>query len=293
VDDIFAVQDEVTGRIVSSLAVQLTDDERGMIERRDTEDSEAYDHVLRGSELIKRITKDALRQARAEFERAIELDPGYALAHARLGVTHHLEWVLGYSEDPGSLERARTCAERALELDDKLFQGHLSLGLSLLMQSRHEDAIAELERAVALSPNDPEGWSVLASAANMAGHPDRVFGLVERAMRLDPHHKFEYLFELGHAYYLTGQLEQAVATLTRVLTLNPEFHPAHFFLVASYAELELLEEAHAHLEDLLGYWSQPFLEDVRRRLIYADQAATERLLGSLRTVGIREVASPE
>jgi adenylate cyclase len=286
IDDIFAVQDEVTGSIVAALSVELSGDEQGLLSRRETEDLVAYDHVLRGIEAMKRFTKAAYREARGDFERAIELDPAYALAYAHLGVLHHLTWVLAYTDDPEAVEHAAECAARALALDDSLAEGHMLAGLIHMDRNQHEEAIAELERAAELSPNDAGTWYTLASVSNMAGYPERAIGLVERAMRLNPHYSVEYPWELGHSYYLIGDLQKAIVAMTRALALNPEFHPAHFFLVAAYSELGLDEAAHEHLEALLETWEQASIDDARKRLHYADPAVTERLFTALRKAGL-------
>jgi adenylate cyclase len=287
VDDIFAVQDEVTGSIVAALSVELSDREQGLIARRETEDPAAYDHVLRGVEAMKRTTKAAYQDAGKEFEKAIELDPRYALAYAHLGALHHVRWILAYTDDPESIERAAECAAKALALDDSLAEGHTVAGLVHMDRNRHVEAIAELERAADLSPNDAGVWYALAAVLNASGEHERALSLVERAMRLNPHYSFEYPWELGHSYYLMGDLQKTIVAMTRALELNPEFHPAHFLLVAAYAELGLDEAAREHLATLLETWEQATIEDARKRLPYADPAVTERLLTALRKAGLQ------
>jgi adenylate cyclase len=126
--DIFALQDEVTQKIVAALAVKLTEDEQERLMRKYTDNMEAYDFDLQGAEYQNRFTKEANVQARQMFERAIDLDPEFAIAYGALGFTHFHEWTFGWSQDPQSLERAFELAQRTLGLDDSLPLGHHLLG---------------------------------------------------------------------------------------------------------------------------------------------------------------------
>ena len=129
--DIFALQDEIVQKIVTTLKLQLTLQEQGYIVRKHTDNLEAYDAFLRGVEYYWRFTKEANAQARQLFEKAIALDPQYAEAYAWLGWTYWMEWVLRWSADPQTLERALALAQQALALDDSLPVAHslLSYGL--------------------------------------------------------------------------------------------------------------------------------------------------------------------
>ncbi len=100
-------------------------------------------------------------------------------------------------------------------------------------------------------------------------------------MRFNPHYPAYYLFHLGHAYFLTGEYEEAIAALKRVLNRNPDFVPAHFYLAASYSELGQEEEARTHVTEL----PEGSLEETGQRLPYKDHGVLERLFGALRKVG--------
>ncbi len=159
--DIFALQDEVAQKIVVALAVTLTEDEQKRLVHRETDNLEAFDHYLRGSEYKKRFMKESNVQARRMFERAIKLDSRFALAYAELALTHVDDWCMGWSEDPQSLDRALQYAQRAIALDESLPLAHRTLGHVYLWKKQHGEAIAAVERAVALDPNDAEGYAEL------------------------------------------------------------------------------------------------------------------------------------
>jgi len=234
--DIFALQDEVTQKIVAALALKLTKDEQQRIERKYTDDMEAYDIFLQGLEYFNRSTKKANLQARQMFERAVERDPAFALAHALQGRTHFRAWSMGWSHDPRSLDEAFELAKKAIALDDSLPSGHAVLGDVYLWKKQHELAIAELKNSVALDPNDADVLAGLGAVLNWSGRPEETVGLVKNAMRLNPKYPVWYLWALGHAYYLTGKHEQAIETFKRVLNRNLSFMPAHVYLTAIYIE---------------------------------------------------------
>ncbi len=151
--DIFALQDEVVQKIVTTLKLQLTLQEQGILVRKTTDNLEAYDYYLRGREHFNRFTQEANAQARQMFEKALELDPQYAEAYAFLGWTYFREWGLQWSQDPQTLEQAFALAQKAVALDDSLPQAHVVLGAVYLWKKQHDQAIAEAERAIALDPN--------------------------------------------------------------------------------------------------------------------------------------------
>lgn len=233
--DIFALQDEIGQKIVTALKVKLIQDEQERFRRAPTDNQEAYDYYLCGLEHFSRTTKEANTQARQMFEKAVELDSQYAQAYPSLGTTYFWEWINEWSQDPQTLEQALGMAQRAIALSDSLPGAHLLLGNVYLWKNKqHERAIAEGERAIALDPNDASGYAVLATFLIWAGRPEEAIGMVEKAMRLNPHYPPLYLFFLGHAYRLTGRYEEAVGALKRLLARSPNFLAAHVGLVIIY-----------------------------------------------------------
>jgi adenylate cyclase len=169
--DIFAVQEEIARKIVAALAVQLTAGEQARLGHKYTENLEAYDHFLRGGEYLARFTPETNVQARQLFEQAIVLDPGFALVYASLSVTYERAWGLQWSQDPQTLERAFALAQQALALDGTLPAAHVVLGNAYWQKQQPEQAIAEMERAIALAPNNADGYANLAKILNTAGKP--------------------------------------------------------------------------------------------------------------------------
>jgi len=285
--DIFALQDEVTQKIVAALAVKLTEDEQERLVRKYTDNMEAYDYYLRGLEYFSRLTKDTNILARQMLKRAIDLDPKFAAAYALLGWVHSQEWTLGWSQDPQPLEHAYELAQRAITLDESLPLGHAILGEVYLHKKQYEKAIAEQEKTIALSPNDADGIAGLGGILTWAGRPEETIGLVKKAMRLNPMYPTEYLWNLGHAYYLMGRHEDAIETLKRARDRNPDYVPVHAYLTASYSELGREEEAQAEAAEVVRLSPQTSIKDWRPRLPYKDQTVLDRFIEALRKAGMK------
>ena len=285
--DIFALQDEVTRRIVFALKIMLTPEEQTRFRQAPTESLEAYDYFLRGVEYYSRFTQEAHAQARQMLERAIELDAQYAGAYATLGWTYFLEWAFQWSQDPQTLAQGFALAQRALSLDDSLPLAHTMLGVFYLWQKRHEQAIAEGERAITLGPNYAEGYAWLGATFNFAGRPEEAIEVVQQAMRLNPHDPFFYLFILGSAYCLIGRYEEAITAFKRVLNRSPNFIPARAQLLVAYSALGQEVEARAEAAEILRVSPDYSLAVVEQILPYKEKADLERLLTAQRQAGLK------
>jgi adenylate cyclase len=234
--DIFALQDEIVQKIVTTLKLQFTLMEQGWVVRKRTDNLEAYDAFLRGLEYRFRLTKDTNAQARQMFEKALALDPQYAEAYVALSATYWQEWTWRWSPDPQNLERAFDLTQQALALDDSLPAAHSLLSAVYGQKRQYDQAIAESERAIALDPNNADSYVVRAEVLNYAGRPDEAFKVVEQAMRLNPRYSPSYPFELGWAYRMTGRYDEAIVALKETISRSPNFLGAHLHLAASYLQ---------------------------------------------------------
>src|SRR5260370_30594530 len=186
-EDIFKLQDEIVLKIVTTLKLQLTLEQQGLVSRKHTNNLEAYDYYLRGL-IASDFTKEGNAQARLLWEKAVALDPEYAEAYAQLGRTYYLEWAYHWSTDPQTPKRAFELVRKALALDDTLPMAHSRLGQLYSLQQQYDQAIAEGERAVALDPNNAHSHLFQASVLNNAGRPEEALGPLAQAMRLNPHY---------------------------------------------------------------------------------------------------------
>ena len=235
IKDIFALQDEVTGKIVEALAVNLVADEHARLTKKGTDNLGAYDLVLRGSSHFRRFTKESNELAREMFEQAVQFDPNYTAAYEGLVWTRLMAWMYGWSHDPKLLDDALELGKKAVSLDESSPQGHVILGNVYLWKKRHKEAIAEFEKAVSLNPNDADALSSLGGALVFSGLPEKALGYIEKAIRLNPNYPEYYIFTLGQAFFQLKMYEEAVMALRKSIIKNPNFMPAHYVFAACYA----------------------------------------------------------
>jgi len=290
--DIFALQDEIVQKIVTTLKLQLTLMEQGLQVRKRTDNLEAYDFYLRGLESLVRAIletkKEANGQARQMFERALELDPTYAEAYAELGWTYFNErWFQWNLNRAQTLERALELLQRAITLDDSLPIPHCILAQIYLWNKQHDQAIAEIRRAIALDPNFSDNYLELGIILVFVGQPEQAIESIKKGMRLNPRYSGAYPANLGWAYRMAGRCEEALAPLQEAIMLAPNFFPAHSILAGCYAELGRQEEAQAQVAEVLLLIPNFSLEVMRQNLPYKDPAVLERFLAAQRKAGLK------
>jgi len=286
--NIFEVQDEITGKIVSALQVKLTLGEKKRRERKHTANVEVYDLYLQGVRLTRQLSLQAILQARQPFEKAIELDPNYAAAHASLAFTYWAEWVHLRSRNPQPLRKAFEVAQKALALDDSLPLAHRVVSSIYLWRKRHDEAIAAARKAINLDPNDAQGYAQLGNILSFSGKPQEGIQLVRKAMRLNPHYPPLYEFHLGQSYRLGGRYEEAIGALKTSIEKLPSFFAAYAELAIAYSELGKLKEAREAGDMVRKLNPQASLANLKRALPYKDQATLERTLNALRKAGLPE-----
>jgi adenylate cyclase len=274
--DIFAVQDEIVRKMVTTLKLQLTLREQGVLTSKSTDNPEAYDLFLRGTAHYWRFTQEASVEARKLGEQAIALDSYYAEAYVLLGRTYAWEWALQWTQDPQALEKAEALARKAIVLDESTPSAHQLLGQVYLFQKRHEQAVAEAERAVTLAPNDAENYLWLGWILNYAGQLEKGLATIEQAVRLNPRHPPNYSLALGQAYRELGRYEESIATLKMTIGRNPSLPAAHLALAATYGELGLETEAKAEAAEVLRLNPKFSLEVYKERSPIKDPARLER-----------------
>lgn len=250
IKDIFALQDEVAGKIVEALAVKLVGDERSRLAKKGTDNLGAYDLVLRGSSHLRRYTREGNEFAQKIFTQAAQLDPDYTAAYAGMVWTRLMAWIYGWSDDPKLLDDALDLGKKAVNLDESSPQGHVILGNVYLWKKRHDEAIAEFEKAVSLNPNDADALSSLGGALVFSGLPEKALGYLEKAIRLNPNYPEYYIFNLGQAFFQLKMYEEAVTALRKTIIKNPNFMPAHYVLAACYGHLGKQEFARSKAEEV-------------------------------------------
>ncbi len=285
--DIFGLQDEVTQKIVEALQIKLTAEQRERLVRQKTSNIEAYDCVLRGRELMLKSTIESNREAEDLVERAIALDPNYALAHAALSQVHMQRVSVGWAEDQvRALTAAGECAQKALTLNETLAMAHRAMAFVALWQRDHERALAEAERAHELEPNDADCYDSLAGLCCFIGRPAEAVEHAKHSMRLNPHYTGMAPFNMGHAHFLTGNYDEAADWFRRGLERNPNFLPNHALLAALHGLRGETEAAAKALAEARRLNPNLTMDAVGSRLPYTDPAVLGVLVKGLRAAGL-------
>ena len=242
--DVFAVQDEVTQEVVAALEVKLAEPNRRRMRRAETANMAAYDLFLRAREKQNGFNKEDNVAARELLAEAIALDPDYARAHAFLAWTHLDDWRLGWTDyDPRSLESAARFAQKAVELNADVAGGHAVLGDIYVWQQQHELAIEKLEHAVMLQPNRADFHAMLGDVLTWSGRAEEGLLEVDVARRLNPNGASDYLWNLGHAYFVLRRYDDAITAFDEAAAISPEFWPALIIKASAHGHLGHAVEA--------------------------------------------------
>lgn len=242
--DLFAVQDEIVRRIVTTLKLQLSLREKGLFVCKTTNNLEAYDYALRGQDHWLRATKKENQRGREFFEKAVALDPQYAAAYAHLAWTYLLDGMFKWNPDPRTLDRAQEYAQKATALNDFYPLGHTVSAIVYGQQGEAERALTEIERAITLLPNFAESHYARAGVLILAGRPTEGLQAIQHAIRLNPHAPIYFLETLGWALLYTEQYAESIATNKRILALNPFYFPANLMQPQNYMLQWLTQQSH-------------------------------------------------
>jgi adenylate cyclase len=216
--DIFALQDEITLKIINAMQIKLTMGEQARLWEGQTTSIQAYDMHMRGSECFFRYNEKDNKQAQQFYKEAINIDENYALAYAMLGATHIFDLLFRWSESPiQSFEQAEKCTEKTLALNDSLDLAYLASGFIKLFKRQHDEAINDGQRAITLNPNGAEAHALFGYILNMSGETDLAINYLKRAFRLNPIPLPHYYHILAMAYRNNEQYEKAIEVSERGL----------------------------------------------------------------------------
>jgi adenylate cyclase len=242
--ELFALQDKITTEIARKLPIRLTQIEQRRVQTRPTENLEAYEYVLRARPALQQPTRASIVEARDLLRRAIALDPHYAGAYAALADTYHVATVMGWAESPTAfLSRAADLASKALSLNETEVHARTILGRIHIFYRRYEQAKAEIERAIAINPNDADGLAGRGNILMWSGQTDAAIEALELAQRIDPELNPFDRSALSLAYYLKQRYEAAVEQAELNLRRTEGANFSRIVLAAADAQLNRTEEA--------------------------------------------------
>ena len=285
--DIFAVQDEITMKIITALQVKLTAGEQARLSAKGTDNLDAYLKYLAGCEHLLRFNKDDNLLARQRAEEAMALDPEYSNAYSLLGKTHILDVWFKWSKSPKeSIGHAFELAKKALALDESNFHAHRTLSHVYLLKRQHDKAIAECERAVLLAPNSADDIYNSGIILRFSGRAKEAIPMHERAIRLNPMPPASYLYQLGLCYTFIGEFEKAIAICKKALDQNPNDLVGRITLTIAYSSLGREEEARAEAAEVLRIHPKFTVEYASKTWPYKNQADRDLVFRALRKAGV-------
>ena len=280
-DDIFAVQDEITKKIITAMQVKLTEGEQARAAARGTDNLEAYLKCLQANEYLHRGNIENNALAKKLAEEAIALDPEYAWAYYNLGRARQSDVWYGTSKSPKQvLAEATELLQKAIVLDDNLAEAHGLLGFIYSVERRHDKAFAQGKKAVALNPNSAMAHLWLGKVFTFASRWEESIPEYKIAIRLNPIPPSYYLWSLGLSYGATGQYDEAIAWCEKAVHMDPDSLMARIMMTAVYSWSGRDEEARAEAAEVLRINPDFSLERFAKK-------AGSNLVSALRKAGLK------
>src|ERR1700731_1133531 len=247
-EDVFEIQDQIAENIVRALRVVLGEDEKRALEKTPTENVQAYEYYLRGRQIHHQLRRSALQYARRMFERAIEIDPNFARAHAGIADCCSFLYIYG-DASKANLEAANTSSQRALELDPSSAEAHTSRALALTLHRRYQEARVEFEAALRLNPMLYEAHYFYARSCLTEGKFEEAVSHYRDAWHVRPEDyqaiylSVDPLATLGRHDEMLEASRQALKLADAHLELNPDDARAWYLSASALVRLGRREEA--------------------------------------------------
>jgi adenylate cyclase len=286
--DIFALQDEITMKIITALQVKLTYGETVNIMSKSTKNLDAFLKYMQAVANFSRYTKEGTSMGRKLAEETIALDPKYPRGYVALAQTHILDVLLGTTDSPEkSLAKAMELTKKAIALDESESSAHGVLSTIYLMLRQHDKAIAQVERAVSLNPNNIGNLNRLGLILCNAGRAEEAISVFKSGRRLSPIPVQLYFVNLAMSYHLTEQYKEAIEIAKEGLQQVPNNTLLYLQLAATYSMLGKEEDARAAAAEVMKINPKFSLEWYAKTIYFKNKADTDRILEALRKAGLK------
>ena len=285
--DIFALQDEITMKIITALQVKLKPGETVHLMAKGGKSIDAYIKVVQASELLGGGTKEGTAQARKLLEEGIALDPTYPRLYVCLALAHQNDVWFGTTKSPEqSLARAFELARKAISLDDSNAAAYSALGKTYGMTKQYDKAIGACEQAASLDPNSATYFMWLGLVLTWAGRAEEGIPYLQHAIRLNPFAPAMFFNNLAVAYRDAGQYEKAIEECKKTLQREPNTQFPYIHMAISYIRLGREEEARAAAAEILRINPKFSLESYAKMLPFIQPVAV-RIVEDLRKAGLK------
>lgn len=287
-DDVFAVQDDITRNITIELRVKLSDGEKARRYAGGTSSVHAWERVVRADELNSRFIREDNQEARRLAEEALQLDPQYAAAWLELGWDHWEDAYFGWSDDrEKSIGEAMDAAKKALELDEGCAMALGLIGYLYLLTDEHDRAVESVERASLISPSDSDLTALLGDVLLFTDRADDAAEVLKKAIQLSPSYPAWILASLGMCYYVIGKNDLAISTLQEAVRLEPDSALPRIYLTIVLAEAGRSEDARQAAQEIMRI-DRHFSVKKWHGAQFKDANLKKRTLGHLLSAGLPE-----
>jgi adenylate cyclase len=284
--DLFALQDEIAIEILQVTMGKLIGYGEHSREKGTT-NVESYLKFLKAVPLNCR-NEPNNRQAQQLFEESIALDPEFANAYAALGISYCAQAMNGWSQSPGKdLKRAFELARKAITLDPTLDRPHVTLGWFYLLQGKHDEAVAEGRKAVAIAPNSAFANYELGAFLAYADQPEEAISVSQNALRLNPFPSDWQLWFLGTAFSVAGRDEEALTWYKKAQERNPDNQWSYSAQASIYGNLGRKEEARAATKEFLRLNPKFSLEQYQKAPWQKNREKWKLHVDGLRKAGLK------
>jgi TolB-like protein/Flp pilus assembly protein TadD len=287
--DVFALQDEITKKVVAAIEPKLLEAEALRSQNRSAEDLDAWEMVMHANSLFWRMTESESTAAIEMLDKAVKRYPGYAPAYSMLAfmlvLSHHMN--VTFSTGP-QLTRAAELGARAAELDDSDPWAHVALGYVAFMQRRTVESVAEFQRALQLNPNFAAAHGYLGWTLAFDGQSDNAVTHLEEALRMSPHDPQNAIFNIGIAiaHYMAGRYDEAIAACHKAFQQRSGMVRGTRVYIASLAQAGRLEEARAALTRMKEIHPELSVAWIEQHVPYTP-GAMAKFLDGMRKAGLQ------
>ena len=286
-DDVFDLQDRITQDIVAALEVRLTYGEQVRVWRKRSGSPLVYESLLKGRSLYENFARQTHAQARAELERALEINPAFTPALYLLGLTLADQTRFGWEKE-ATYEAALDCARRALVVDPNCGDAQLLIGYVCTLQRRHDEAVTAGEKAISLTPSGWHAYHLAGMYHGYAGNFPKAAVYEEQAQRLSHIHLNVSMADEARARFHLGDFISARDIALRVLKEKPRWLTAQTTLIAALWNLGREDEARDIARKLLAGHPGFSVGRWARGLPYRRQEDLDTLMNPLRKAGLPE-----
>jgi len=286
-DDVFALQDEITMKLIDEMQIKLTYGQQAHLWKGRTVNIQAYDKWMRGVDYFYKFNREDNAQARSLFIQSTEIDSDYEMPYVMIGYTYMIDLLFGWCESPLiAFEQIEKQVQVALSLTDNLDIIYSLLGFLNLYKRQFVEAKKAGERSIELNPNGAEVHALFGFILSFIDETKQAIRLLERALRLDPIPRSHFYFFLGIAYRNDEQYENSIEICKKAIKLEPRTLPSYFTMVCSLSCLNRNKEAQKYARDILQLDPNFSLNYHRNTIPFRDPQKTETLINALRKAGL-------